>query len=68
LNQEKYHDLSNSGDFLELEFHSEGTNRDFTKIVPFTQTANTNIFNLGFDDRLENGVIDDLVWSNNQDT
>jgi hypothetical protein len=67
LNQEKHQDLSISRDFLELEFRSEGTNRNFTKIVPYTQTANPNIFNLEFDDRLENGVIDDLFRNNNPD-
>lgn len=67
MNYEKYENVSGSGDSLEFDFVSEGSNGKFTKSVQFTQTQNPEIFNLGFGDRLDNGEIDDLIRNNNQD-
>ena len=67
MNYDKYENVLGSGDSLEFEFISEGSNGKFTKTVQFTQTNDPGIFNLGFGDRLENGEIDDLIRNNNQD-
>ncbi|WPR77504.1 DUF6934 family protein [Algoriphagus sp. NG3] len=67
MNYEKYESVSSSRDSLEFEFTSIGSKGKFKKVVQFTQTSDSEIYNLGFGDKLENGEIDDLVRSDNGD-
>ena len=61
----KYTELSISDDFDVFEFFSIGENGSILKKVQFTKTQYSNIYNLGFGDKQEDGVIDDVHDSKN---
>ncbi|NHA02709.1 hypothetical protein G7092_02825 [Mucilaginibacter sp. HC2] len=58
-----------SEDFTYYEFYSEGPNGQIKKMITFTvvQDRPFLIYNLAFGDVTENGDIDDVVTSNNED-
>src|SRR4030095_14112140 len=65
-----YYEYSISEDFLSYEFCSEGPNGKIKKVIRFTLMVVSGriSFNLGFGDLQEDGTINDIVASNNQDT
>src|SRR5690606_4777621 len=68
MNLDRYTFRSNNS-HLDFEFESSGPNGKITKVVRFSpQNANgITYFNLGFGDIDENGNVNDLCKSNNND-
>ena len=63
-----YYDYEFSPDGLRFEFDSISDRKTIRKIIQYTPLPmNPSIYNLGFGDLKENGTIDDLVVSNNND-
>ena len=63
-----FYDFESSPDALRFEFDSISPQRQISKVVEYTPLPqNTNVYNLGFGDKKEDGTIDDLVVSNNKD-
>ena len=56
-----------SSNVLIYEFTSFGPQGIIKKIVEFEETADRNIYNLAFGNLKEDGTIDDLITSNNDD-
>ena len=65
---ERYQVKAND-DLMAFEFISEGPKGRITKWVQFTKSKNSNLFNLGFGDKIE-GIddIDDIVVTDNKDS
>ncbi|MFN8429136.1 MAG: hypothetical protein U0V04_04090 [Spirosomataceae bacterium] len=62
------YDFESSPDGLRFEFDSISDRKKIRKVVEFTPLPqNPEIFNLGFGDMKNDGTIDDLIVSNNQD-
>jgi hypothetical protein len=66
MNYSKYN-LEVSSDYEIFEFVSKGVKGEKKKIVQFSATAATNLYNLGFGDKLSDGTLDDNSISNNGD-
>lgn len=69
MNLERYQ-YSNSNDYHDYEFYSEGPKGRISKMVTFSRIPNSDpaIYNLAFGDlNLVTGELDDSVSSNNQD-
>lgn len=68
MNQYEVYDFPKvSSNVFIYEFTSIGSKGIIVKVVQFQQTANRNIYNLAFGNREENGSIDDLATTNNND-
>ena len=68
MKNEKYN-LRASPSSLEFEFISSGPNGNICKVIQFTPTHISNVFNLGFGDRdIHSGEISDSVITNNGDS
>jgi hypothetical protein len=68
VKNEKYN-LRASPSSLEFEFISSGPNGNICKVIQFTPTHISNVFNLGFGDRdIHSGEISDSVITNNGDS
>jgi hypothetical protein len=64
-----FYNFESSPDALRFEFDSISPQKHIRKIVEYTPLPqNPNIYNLGFGDLQEDGSIDDLVVSDNNDT
>ena len=63
-----FYDFETSEDTLRFEFDSVSPQKHIRKVVEYTPLPdNPRIYNLGFGDLREDGNIDDLIVSNNQD-
>lgn len=64
-----FYNFESSTDALRFEFDSVSPQKHIRKIVEYTPLPqNPNIYNLGFGDLQEDGSIDDLIVSDNNDT
>jgi hypothetical protein len=64
-----FYNFESSPDALRFEFDSVSPQKSIRKIVEYTPLPqNSNIYNLGFGDLQEDGSIDDLIVSDNNDT
>lgn len=64
----KFYSFEYSPNALRFEFESVSSKKRIRKVVEYTPIPeNPKIFNLGFGDLMENGNIDDLVVSDNDD-
>jgi hypothetical protein len=67
MKYEKYDSVSATKDFLEYEFTSVGPKGDIPKIVQFSPTGSSGIFNLAFGNKKEDGSLDDFEKNDNKD-
>jgi hypothetical protein len=67
MQYEKYGHVIASSDKLEFQFDSEGPKGKVEMVVQFTQTNNTDIYNLAFGVLKKDGTIDDLTTNDNKD-
>lgn len=63
----KYTDVLISNDYHVHEFISSGPNGSIVKRIQFQETVDPTIYNLGFGDKLRDGIIDDTADSKNGD-
>jgi hypothetical protein len=65
---EKYQVKANK-DLTSFEFVSEGPKGRITKWIQFTKSKNSNLYNLGFGDKIEGeDDIDDMIVTDNKDS
>jgi hypothetical protein len=64
---EKYDNVITSPDKLEFQFVSEGPRGCITKVIQFTQTTNSEIYNLAFGNLKHDGSVDDVTTNDNKD-
>jgi hypothetical protein len=67
MKYEVYAEIKFKSDYSTFEFISEGHNGKIPKRIEFTSTQWPGVYNLAFGDIKENGVLDDLMISNNGD-
>jgi hypothetical protein len=68
LRQDNY-TVETSASFLKFEFHSEGPRGKIKKLVLYKPFKNNPaVFNLGFGDEGNDGVINDIAISDNKDS
>jgi hypothetical protein len=67
MQYEKYENLSASSDKLEFGFESNGPKGSIKKVVQFTVTNHTDIYNLAFGNLNNDGSIDDETTNDNKD-
>jgi hypothetical protein len=61
--------LKANEDLMAFEFISEGPKGRITKWIQFTKSKNSNLYNLGFGDKIEGfDDIDDIVVTDNKDS
>lgn len=63
----KYEDIIVFDEFKQYFFTSVGPNGNISKVVQFSQIEDTDIFNLAFGNKLEDGSLDDLAKNDNKD-
>lgn len=66
MKNDKYENVIAATDFLEFEFMSVGPKGNILKLVQFTSTSHSNIFNLAFGNKTSDGL-DDLAIDDNTD-
>jgi hypothetical protein len=67
MKYEVYAEIKFKSDYSTFEFISEGHNGNILKRIEFVPTQWPGVYNLAFGDIKENGVLDDLMISNNGD-
>ncbi len=67
MKYEKYEELNVSFDSLEYEFVSRGPKGDIKKVIQFSSTAVSEVYNLAFGNLNEDRSIDDLAVNDNKD-
>jgi len=68
MHLERYQ-LKSEESFQTFEFISDGRNGKVHKIVQFTETNVSGVFNLGFGDKnIKTGFVDDSIITNNDDS
>ena len=67
MRYEKYENIVTSSDKLEFQFISDGPKGKIIKLIQFTQTQNSEIYNLAFGNLRDDGLIDDETTNDNKD-
>ena len=67
MNIPKYEKITKSPNFEIFDFVSKGPKGNIEKRIQFNETNTPFVYNLGFGDKIEDGDIDDIINSNNDD-